>query len=68
MGRAGRAGTSARVLQSPSRGGSLGARLGGHLAAGAADVTRVASGNEWIVNIDFAVLNEVDIYLTNKAS
>ena len=29
-------------------------------------MSRVASGNEWIVNIDFAVLNEVDIYLTKQ--
>ena len=29
-------------------------------------MSRVASGNESIVNIDFAVLNEVDIYLTKQ--
>ena len=49
----------------PSRGGSLGVRKEA-IWLRVPLMSRVASGNEWIVNIDFAVLNEVDIYLTKQ--
>ena len=49
----------------PSRGGSLGVRKEA-IWLRVPLMSRVASGNEWIVNIDFAVLNEVDIYLTQQ--
>ena len=66
MGRAGRAGTSARVRRAPpSRGGSLGVRKEA-IWLRVSLMSRVASGNEWIVNIDFAVLNDVGIHLTKQ--
>ncbi len=49
----------------PSRGGSLGVRKEA-IWLRVPLVSPVDSGNEWIVNIDFAVLNEVDIYLTTQ--
>lgn len=49
----------------PSRGGSLGVRKEA-IWLRIPLMSPVASGNEWIVSIGFAVLNEVDIYLTTQ--
>lgn len=49
----------------PSRGGSMGVRKDA-IWLRVPLRTPVTSGNEWIVNIDFAVLNEVDIFLTRQ--
>lgn len=49
----------------PSRGGSLGVRKEA-IWLRIPLMSSVASTNEWIVNIDFAVLNEVDMFLTTE--
>ena len=62
IGRAGRAGTSARFC-SPSAAWVWAKTPSG---CGGALMPRVVSGNGWIVNIDFAVLNDVGIHLTKQ--